>query len=326
MKRIYQYTQDGEFIKPWRSITEAAVQFGIDESSIRKAIKRGRRSLGYYWSKRKFANLFNPRLEENSFPKILLFDIETAPLLAFVWELKTRYINPELLEKSNWWVLSWSAKWLFHEEIMHDIVTPEETEYEDDSRVLQSIWDLINEADIVISHNGINFDHKILNMRWLLGRLSPPSTYRVIDTYRSSRGLFNFPSYRLSFIAKQLGIAEKLEHEGFSMWKRCLKGDKAALKSMLQYNDRDVKVLEELYLMIRPWIKNHPNLGIFLESEVPVCRVCGSTGLDLLEGHDYTTNLSRYETLRCECGAINKRRTSKLPLMARKALMSGMPA
>ena len=326
MRRAYQYDRDGNFIRSWDNTTEAARFFGVDESSIRKASKRKRRSQGFYWSRQKLTNLFNPKAEDFKFPKILLFDIETAPLMAFLWQLRTDYVHPSMLEKSNWWVISWSAKWLFDDHIMHDAVTPKEAKDEDDSRVVESIWDLINEADIVISHNGINFDHKILNMRWLLNDMQPPSNYRVIDTYRSCKNLFRFPSYKLDFITKQLGITNKLEHEGFTMWKESLQGNEKSLSNMVAYNDQDVVALEELYLIIRPWIKNHPNLGIIMESEVPVCRVCGSSHLKPMHGHDYTTNLSKYETLRCECGAVNKRRTSKLPLAVRKVLMSGMPA
>jgi len=326
IKKAYQYDKDGNFIRTWNTTTEAARFFGVDESSIRKAAKKERKSQGHYWSKYKFTNLFKPKSENLKFPKVLVFDIETAPLMAFVWRLKTRYVNPDMLEKSNWWVISWSAKWLFEDSVMSDVVTNEEAVNEDDSRVIHSIWNLINEADIVISHNGINFDHKLLNMRWLLHDMQPPAHYRVIDTYRSCRGLFDFPSYKLDFITKQLGIASKMEHEGFNMWRKSLLGDTEALANMSKYNDQDVKSLEELYLAIRPWIRNHPNLGVFMESEVPVCRVCGSKNLRHMEGHDYTTNLSKYETLRCECGAINKRRSSKLPLEVRKVIVSGMPA
>lgn len=326
--KVYQYNLRGNYIKSWDSIIQAALAYQVDESSIRKAIRRRRKSQGSYWSKQKYANLFNPHAEEQPFPKILVFDIETAPLLASIWRLKTKYVNPAMLEgSSNWWVISWSAKWLFDPTLMHDIVTPEEAESEDDYRVVKSIWQLIDQADIVISHNGINFDHKILNQRWLIHGLQPPSTYRAVDTLRSCRGLFNFPSYTLGYIAKILGIPGKTEHEGFNMWRKSLKGETEALKNMLEYNDQDIKVLEDLYLIIRPWIKNHPNIGVFVESETPVCRICGGDKLHHLEGKEYTTNLSKFDTMRCDsCGAVNKHRTTKLSKEVRRALFSGFPA
>ena len=80
-----------------------------------------------------------------------------------------------LKERSNYVMLSWSAKWQFEDEIMNDVVTPEEALNEDDERIAKSIWKLIDEADIVISHNGKNFDHKMLNMRWLINGIVPPT-------------------------------------------------------------------------------------------------------------------------------------------------------
>lgn len=326
MKQIHQYNLKGNYIKSWDSIVEAARAYMVDESAIRKAAKKKRISQGSFWSKQKYNNLLDSSLDENNFPKILLFDIETAPLLASIWQLKTRYVNVDMLESNNWYVISWAAKWLMEEEMMHDILTPEEAVNEDDYRIVGSLWDLINEADIVISHNGINFDHKVMNMRWLLNGYPPPAMYRVIDTYRSTRSLFNLPSYKLDFIAKILGIPAKMSHEGFNMWRKSTKGDEEALDTMLAYNDQDVSVLEDVYLIVRPWIKNHPNLGVFIESETSVCRVCGSSKMTPMVGHDYTTNLSRYETLRCSCGAINKKRKTKLSKEVRQALMSGFPA
>lgn len=327
MKKVYQYLPNGIYYNEYPSISSAAYEVSADESSIRKAIKRGRKSCNYFWSKDKKVNYWDLNVQEKSkMPKVLVFDIETAPLLASIWRLKTEYVAHSMLEGSaNWWMISWSAKWLFEDEILNDVVYPGEALEEDDSRILKSIWDLINEADIVISHNGINFDHKMLNMRWLMNQMSPPSPYRVIDTMRSVRSLFSFPSYSLNYLSQQLGVGKKLEHEGFDMWRKSLIGDPEALDNMSRYNDVDIKILEDLYLIIRPWIRNHPNLGIFIESETPVCRVCGSTHLTELVGHDYTTNLSKYSTMRCECGAINKQRKSKLPLKTRKVLMSGMP-
>lgn len=144
MKKVYQYDKDGCLIKEWGSIASAANYFNADESSIRKAAKRNRKSRGFYWAKHKFTNLFKPDAEDYKLPKILVFDIETAPLLAFIWQLKTDYVGPGMLEKPNWWMISWSAKWLFEDEMLNDVVTSEEARLEDDSRILKSIWELVN--------------------------------------------------------------------------------------------------------------------------------------------------------------------------------------
>jgi DNA polymerase elongation subunit (family B) len=258
-------------------------------------------------------------------PKVLLLDIETAPLSAFLWRLKTDYVSPAMLQNSNWWMLSWSAKWLFDSEMMNDVVTPNESIEEDDKRIAASLWKLVNEADIIISHNGKNFDHKMLNMRWMMHDFMPPSPYRIIDTYQVARSNFLFPSYGLDFIAQQLGVGAKVKHEGFGMWKKCLMGEEEALKNMVEYNDMDVFILEDVYLVFRPWIKNHPSMGVYMESETPVCSGCGSVHLE--ECGSYKTNVSNFKNFRCqECGSPhNRQRTSAIPLSIRKKLLTGIP-
>jgi len=258
-------------------------------------------------------------------PKVLVLDIETAPLTAFLWRLRTNYISTAMLEKSNWFMLSWSAKWLFSNEMMNDVLTPKEVLEEDDERIARSVWSLIDDADVVITHNGKNFDHKMLNMRWLINGFPPPSMYKVIDTYQVAKGVFLFPSYRLDYIAKELGFKGKLAHEGQGMWRKCLNGDPEALKNMMLYNDQDVYTLEDVYLLFRPWIKNHPNIGLYMETETPVCSACGSDRLH--EDGVYRTSVNTFKAFRCDdCGSPhNRQRTGAVPKEIRKKLLSGVP-
>lgn len=44
-------------------------------------------------------------------PRVLLFDIETAPIIAHVWSLWENNVSLNQIV-SDWHVLSWSAKWL----------------------------------------------------------------------------------------------------------------------------------------------------------------------------------------------------------------------
>jgi hypothetical protein len=92
------------------------------------------------------------------------------------------------------------------------------------------------------------------------------------------------------------------------LWKRCLEGDKEALQYMLKYNMKDVDILEEVYLKLRPWIKNHPNMGN-LSGQSMVCSNCASSDLELLEGQYYFTSVGKYPLYKCKkCGAISRGR------------------
>ena len=92
-------------------------------------------------------------------PKILIFDLETAPMSAYVWGRWNQNINLEATI-SEWFMLCWSAKWLYSNEVMSRRLTSEEAINEDDSRIVKDLWKLINEADIIVAHNAKQADVK----------------------------------------------------------------------------------------------------------------------------------------------------------------------
>ena len=95
--------------------------------------------------------------------KILLFDVETAPALAYIWELHHE-VNSMTMVKEDWYMLCWSAKWLHSKEVMTssliDFPRTFKRNRKDDSKMLIGLRDLMDEADILIAHNGIEFDKK----------------------------------------------------------------------------------------------------------------------------------------------------------------------
>jgi hypothetical protein len=56
-------------------------------------------------------------------PKILIFDIETAPIKAYVWKLWKTDVHLEQI-LNDWFCIAWSAKWLYSNEVMGDVLTP----------------------------------------------------------------------------------------------------------------------------------------------------------------------------------------------------------
>lgn len=243
---------------------------------------------------------------ENGQPKILLFDIETAPIKAYVWKLWKTDIHIDQII-SDWFCIAWSAKWLYSGEIMGDVLTPDEIAKENDARIMKNLWELINAADIIVSHNGNRFDIPRINSRFIINGLSPTKPYFSVDTCQVAKKQFGFSSNKLDALAGYFNIPHKLDTD-FELWKRCLNGDTKALEYMLEYNKRDVKILEEIYLKLRPWIKNHPNIGN-LESTEEACATCGSTDLTPLLDQHYYTNVGKYNLYRCnKCMAISRGR------------------
>jgi len=254
--------------------------------------------------------------------KILLFDIETTPMEVYVWGLfGNKYIQHGNVIK-DWNVLSWSAKWLCDSGIISDIQASKEAMNRYDKRVLGGIWVLINQADVVIAHNGDKFDLKKLNTRFHMNGFLPPSPYQSIDTLKVAKRNFAFSSNRLDYLGQIMTNKGKIS-TNFQLWTDCLRGDPKALHNMLEYNEEDVRLLEEVYLELRPWIKSHPNVGVYMDGEV--CPSCGSDDVHANGGY-YTTMANRYESYRCDdCGALSRKLQSELSVHDRKKLMRPLP-
>lgn len=312
------------------SLREAARQTGVCRSHIRRTIGT-RKAKGWAFSfvpsqeellgrDTVAAVEAQPELGENTGrSKILLLDIETAPCLSWTWRMWKENINPIQIVQ-DWFIISWAAKWLDSEQMYSDCLTPKEIINQDDSRIMESIWAFMNDSDVVITHNGENFDLPKLNTRFVINGMKPLSPYQGIDTCRASKKYFSFSHNRLDFLCQTLGIGQKVDTGGFELWKECMDGQKEALNKMEFYNRHDVVLLEGLYLRIRPFIKSHPNLGVMVKKDGIICPYCGGDRLEF-DGH-YDTQVSSFPALRCkDCGGISRTRGTTITIKKRKGLI-----
>lgn len=256
--------------------------------------------------------------EKSSIPKILILDIETMMMTVFVWYLgKQRIPYNNVIDE--WNCISWAGKWLFDPVILSDVQTPQEAINRDDKRIMLSLWDVMNQADIIIGHNLVRFDKRKVNARFLYHNLTPVSSYQTIDTLTELKKHFSLSSYKLDDVCKFLGLQTKV-HTEYDLWKKCLKGDLTALKQMSDYNKNDTLITEELYLKIRGYIKSHPNLGLYMETEGSVCPNCGSDYLE--QKGNYYTPAGRFNSFRCQnCGAVSRSKYSDLSKEEKERLL-----
>jgi hypothetical protein len=250
--------------------------------------------------------------EQIRLPKILLFDIETAPLKAFVFQKsvwKADISDDKVI--SEWYTLCWSAKWLFDDLVISERLTRQEVLSEDDSRIVNDLWKLLDDADIVIAHNGDSFDIPNMNTRFIINELLPPKPYKTIDTKTIAKKQFGFTHNSLNALARLFKLDPKLDVD-FDLWKQCVDGKEKALIQMEDYNRHDVELLERVYLRLRPWIRSHPNLGLYMLSDGAVCPNCGSHNITWIPNQYYYTGVSRFPIFRCDCGAYGRSRKSEL--------------
>jgi DNA polymerase elongation subunit (family B) len=256
----------------------------------------------------------------NTSAKVLILDIETAPISAFVWGIWNQNVGTHQIQ-SDWFCLTWAAKWLFEDKVYSAKLKPKEVLEQNDKRIIEGIWRLVNEADIVIAHNGEKFDMPKLNSRFIINGLNPPLPYQQIDTLKHIRRQFGFTSNKLDYVNKLLNLERKKE-TNFELWERCMKGNANALSEMEDYNVQDVRILEETYLLIRAWIKPHPNMGLFiLDEKEHRCPNCGSSDLEVM-GKNYNTTANVYELMRCSnCGASSRKRLGAANIKQKRHLL-----
>ena len=253
-------------------------------------------------------------------PKILTFDIETAPNKSYHWGLWQQNIGLNMM-CNEWYILSWAAKWMGVDEVMYEDKRDSWND-EDDLRLLKGIWKLLDEADIVVTQNGKKFDVKKLNARFVLAGMQPPSSYKHIDTLIIAKRHFAFTSNKLEWMTKALCKKfKKLDHgkfSGFSLWSECLKGNPEAWDEMEEYNRYDVLSLEELVHILAPWSNQMPQLDMYYNDHDNHC-FCGSTDFSP-NGFAYT-GVSKFVRLKCDkCGAEKRDRTNLLSKEKRATL------
>lgn len=312
-KPVNKYNKEtGNFICSYKSIQQAATDLGTDESSIRKKVNSQDKSIvkGYIFSLRRCDNIL-VEYKEGCSPlphkaNVLLIDIETAPTIAGVWRFwKYNIAYNQIFDHS--YILSYSCKWLLEDVIYSSVLTAQEAILNDDSRLLNELWRFLDSADIVIAHNGKGFDIPRINTRFVREGLPPTSSYQIIDTLEVSKRFFDFPSNSLKNLAEYLGLTPKIENDGFELWKKSISGDEEALGDLEAYNRGDVVTLEDVYMTLRPYIKPHPNMGLFVEGNVTACPTCGSINVE--ENGYYTTPMNIYKEFVCkDCGSRGRSR------------------
>lgn len=188
-------------------------------------------------------------------PKVLLLDIETAPLESLHWGPYDQNIAINQL-KQDYSILSYSAKWIDSKKIYY-ADNRNAKNVRNDKDLLKGIYNLMLEADIIVAHNLDKFDMKKLKTRFIKNGFPPLHKRKQIDTLKIARREFGFTYNKLEYLAIFLELPvrklTKREYDGFDLWTACLDGDKKAWKEMELYNKRDVVVLEAVYEKLMPW-------------------------------------------------------------------------
>jgi DNA polymerase elongation subunit (family B) len=232
-----------------------------------------------------------PRHKE---PRVLTIDIETLPGTALYfsrWNVNIGMANVLESPRIGCFAAKWYGKRTIH---FH-------SEHRDGQKaMLERLWHLLNEADVVVTYNGDSFD-----IPWIRGELAvaghdPWSPFLSVDLIKTVRR-FKFDSKRLDDVVQRYGIGRKMDTGGIELWKGALAGDSKAWAKMRRYNCMDVEITERLLDEVRPYATSLPHLGQWTRDR-ECCPSCGGNDLTLV-GLVYGKTTA-YPKLHCEdCGA-----------------------
>ena len=236
-------------------------------------------------------------------PKILYFDLETAPILAYTFSLFKPVIGMDQIVESPR-IICWSARWhgtkgkkvLFNSE--HQSSTVE---------MLTELRDLLDEADVVVGYNSDGFDIPWTTEQFLINGVELPSPYLTVDLYKLNKKHLRMPSRKLDYMALDLLGQRKVANGGIRLWLQCMDPSdpdhEKAWRMMEKYAKQDTALLEPLFNIMRPFIRN-VNFGHFSHHDF-ACTHCGSGNLQA-RGYS-TTQAGKFQRYCCnDCGGWSK--------------------
>lgn len=215
-------------------------------------------------------------------PKFLIYDLETSrATFKRFWTGKQYLSYRDMVDEPKIITVAW--KWL-GEDSVYSLTWDKD---QCDKCLVDEFAEVYNSADLVIGLNNNSFDN-----RWLTARAAkygiPINPYtKSYDIMRQAKKLFRLPSYSMDYMTKYFGVANKLSHEGISMWDKVesgtIKEQKQALKDMVDYNVGDIIATEDLYMTIRKYSKHKIHVGTLSDRSKFSCPECGGHSLKLID-------------------------------------------
>jgi len=207
--------------------------------------------------------------------KRLYFDIETSPNIGLFWEAgyKKNIDYSNIIKERA--IICICYKW--EDSKQTEALTWDSKQC--DKKMLEKFVKIANTSDELVGHNGDKFDLAWIRTRCLFHGIGMFPNYVTIDTLKVARNKFRFNSNRLNYIAKFLGIGQKI-HTEFDLWKAIvLDKDKVAMDKMVKYCKMDVVLLEKVYKHLATHIAPKTHYGVIFGQDRGTCQECGSNEL-----------------------------------------------
>lgn len=282
-KEILKYMQGG-----WSS-REVAKLFYVGKSTVNDIVARNRK----------------PVIDESK-PRILFLDIETAPSVAVTFDRwNARFTRSHIISEGGWLITAaWS--WEGDDEVYGVAVQPQDTANGNDVYVLENLLEAIEEADVVVGHYIKKFDIPTIRARSAINGFGDIKPIQIVDTCEIAKSM-KFNTNKLDDLAAYLGLGVEKLPTDVSLWVDCVEGYNSAIQKMLEYNKQDIRLQKAVYYKLRNFNNKAPNLGV--RTGEFACPACASTNVTST-GNTISRGQSLYNEYVCEdCG--KRSRTNK---------------
>jgi hypothetical protein len=259
--------------------------------------------------------------------RILVLDIETQRAIVETFSLFRPFIHIDrVLVPTR--VLCFAAKWrgedktIFKSQWRDPVTTKgEDPEHlEGYVKMMQAAFDLLNEADVVITWNGDRFDLQWFEAEFVRLGLGRPTPYKSVDLIKTEKRWFKagHMSMKLDWSSRIILKDRKTPHGATDLWHDIRHGtraeQRAAQKIMREYNIHDVDLTARLFDHHLPYI--NINLALYAKNEDGLLHCVKCNGTDLKrDGQKYhATSAGLYQMWRCknpECNATSRGKRMK---------------
>lgn len=233
--------------------------------------------------KLKHSNLSEKLAENKDFirgekPKVLYLDLEISPALIYAYGA---YEVNALKVKQPPMIVSYAWQWE-GEKTIHCKILPDYPQYKSgilnltDKYICRDLYDLMNEADILVGHNFQKFDLKQAKARFFLNGFPPTKKWVVEDTLVIARRYFGFIKNNLDYLSEESGDVGKTKVKHSDVIWGCLDGDMKDWEDLRTYNKRDIVITRNRYKDLGPWHETGFNKNLIYRRD-NACPHCLAT-------------------------------------------------
>lgn len=213
-------------------------------------------------------------MSKSNAPRVLIYDCETSLQPVAVFQLANNdWIDPKnILGERHLVSICW--KWLGESKVHSVSLLNDPKRFaknpHDDAHICKVFHDVLMQADCLVAHNGDRFDLPYIKTRMLVHGMSPLPPITSVDTYKVAKQQFLCNSNKLDYLGRLLGFGGK-KNTPSGLWLDVLSGSRKAIHTMVEYNKRDVTLLEKVFKRLVPYISNSVNRELYGGTGCPYC-------------------------------------------------------